>query len=247
MLVNPDKLTKSASLMPSVSKLWLLNKNMYIVEFKIEGYFSTYVGIKYLGDAVARFRQTFGVDAVKPTLMPVAMPDYDNQIIIHLKEFTLNLKSLKSKIANKTPLQKTYMDEVFWSIKLWMERELNQNRIPTVNELTSVGLTYAPNKELSTIRAKSRSIHSWYSVRGFKPTKDSRRRYKGNEKMTRKEAAEVATKVRTDRVKVRINQAINIMVMQDEKITIKKLAEYAQVGYCTSQKYLKQIRNKEAG
>jgi len=249
MLVNPNKLQKPANQMPDASALWFLNRGLYIVKFEIGGYFSTAKGVEYLQDVQARFVQTYGKDAVKPTVPPVTAPDYEREVILHLKEFAANLDSLKHKVANSVPLQKVLandFDETFWSMKLWMERQLSQNRIPTEGEIEAIGSTYAPHKERSTIRAKAKSIYRWYAIRGFEPTKDNRKRTVGETPMTRQEACRIANQTKTARVKAKIEQAINLLKMQDEKITVRSVANFAQISINTSQKYLKELRNKGA-
>jgi len=263
MLVDPNKLQKPANQMPDVSALWLLNRGLYIVKFEIDGYFSTAEGIKYLQDVQARFIQTYGEDAVKPAVPPKREPDYEREVILHLKEFAANLDSLKRKVANTVPLQKVLandFDETFWAMKLWMERQLSQNRIPSECELESIGSTYAPHKERSTIRAKARSIYRWYALRDFEPTRDARTakerkiedrlRYllrtgkTEDEIMTRQEAAKVATQTRMARVQAKIEQAINLLKMENKKITVRAVADFAQISTKTAQKYLKELRLK---
>ncbi len=231
--------------MPPPAALWWLNRGCYIVRYDIDGYFSTKRGIEFLNDAVARFIETYGPEAIKPAPTPQRPPDLTREAILHLKDFTANLDSLKRKRANKVPLQKvaaTNFDETFWAMKLWVERQLSQNRIPTEAEIRAIGEAYAPHKERSTIRAKARSIYRWYAARGFEPTRDNRKRHKGEEAMTRQEAAAVATRTRVERVKSRINTAINLLQMQGEKISVRKVAEAAQVSTRTAMKYLRELR-----
>jgi len=246
MLVSPDKLQKPANQMPDASALWLLNRGLYIVKFEIDGYFSTSKGVKYLQDAIARFVQTYGEEAVKLATPPRKTPDIEREKVIHLREFTANLDSLRQKIANKVPLNVEAIDETFWAMKLWVERQLSQSRIPTECEIEAIGSTYAPHKERSTIRAKARSIYRWYALRGFEPTKDARKRFKGAKPMTRQEACRVANQAKTARVKAKIEQAVNVFKMQNEKITVRKVAEFAQVGHTTAAKYLKELRSQGA-
>ena len=262
MLVSPDKLQKPANQMPDVSALWFLNHGLYIVKFEIDGYFSTAKGVEYLQDAIARFVQTYGEDAVKLATPPRKTPDYEREKVIHLREFTANLDSLKQKVANKAPLNVEAIDETFWAMKLWVERQLSQNRIPTECEIEAIGSTYAPHKERSTIRAKARSIYRWYAEIGFQTTRDARTekerkiedrlRYllktgkTEDEIMTRQEAARVATQTRMARVQAKIEQAINLLKMENKKITVRAVAEFAQVGHTTAAKYLKELRSQGA-
>ncbi len=262
MLVNPDQLHKPANEMPNVSAIWFLNCGFYIARFDIDGYFSTAKGIEFLNDAIARFVQTYGEDAVKPAVPPASEPDFERHFVLHLKDFTKNLDSLKSKLANKAPLKVETLDETFWSMKLWIERQLSQNRIPSESELEAVGASYSPHKERSTIRAKARSIYRWYALRGFEPSYDTRTKKQRSienhknylqrvgktegEIMTRQEAARVATQTRMARVQAKIEQAINLLKMENEKVTVRKVSEFAQVGHTTAAKYLKELRSKGA-
>ena len=236
---------RPAHTMPPPAAIWLLNKGCYIVRYDLDGYFATKRGIAFLQDAVARFIETYGPEAVKPATTPQRPPDLTREVILHLRDFTANLDSLKRKRANKVPLQKvaaTNFDETFWAMKLWVERQLSQNRIPTEAEIRAIGEAYAPHKERSTIRAKARSIYRWYAARGFEPTPDERKRTVGEKPMTRQEAARVATQTRMERAKARVEAAVNLLKMQGEKISVRKLAEAAQVGHTTAAKYLRELR-----
>ena len=231
--------------MPPVAAIWWLNRGCYIVRYDIDGYFATKRGIAFLQDAVARFIETYGPEAVKLATTPQRPPDLTREVVLHLRDFTANLDSLKRKRANKVPLQKvaaTNFDETFWAMKLWVERQLGQNRIPTEAEIRAIGEAYAPHKERSTIRAKARSIYRWYAARGFEPTPDERKRTVGEEPMTRQEAARVATQTRMERAKARIEAAVNLLKMQGEKITVRSVAEAAQVAKDTAAKYLRELR-----
>ena len=244
LLVRPEKLLKPAHTMPPVAAIWWLN-GCYIVRYDIDGYFATKRGIAFLQDAVARFIATYGSEAIKLTTTPQRPPDLTREAILHLKDFTANLDSLKRKRANKVPLQKvaaTNFDETFWAMKLWVERQLSQNRIPTEAEIRAIGEAYAPHKERSTIRAKARSIYRWYVARGFEPTLDERKRTVGEEPMTRQEAARIATQTKVARVKSKVEAAVNILKMQGEKISCRKVAEAAQISRNTAAKYLRELR-----
>ena len=244
MLISSDRLQKPANQMPDVSALWFLNRGLYIVKFEIDGYFSTSKGVKYLQDAIARFVQTYGEDAVKLATPPRRTPDIEHEKVIHLRDFTANLDSLRQKVANKAPLNVEAIDETFWAMKLWVERQLSQNRIPAECEIEAIGSTYSPHKERSTIRAKARSIYRWYALRGFEPTKDARKRFKGAKPMTRQEACRVANQAKTARVKAKIEQTVNVFKMEGKKITVRAVAEFAQISTKTSQKYLKELRSQ---
>lgn len=246
LLVQPEKLLKPAHTMPPAAAMWWLNGGCYIVRYDIDGYFSTKSGIAFLQDAIARFAQTYGPEAVRPAPAPQRPPDIERDIVLHLRDFVAGLDSLRRKVANKAPAQKASIDETFWAMKLWVERQLSQNRIPTEAEIQAIGETYAPHKERSTIRAKARSIYRWYAARGFEPTKDARKRHKGEVPMTRQEAAKIATQTRVERVKGRIEAAVNLLQMQGEKISVRKLAKAAQVSTRTAMKYLRELRAQGA-
>lgn len=244
LLVQPHKLQRPAHTMPAPAAIWWLG-SCYIVRYDIDGYFATRRGIAFLQDAVARFIETYGPEAVKLATTPQRPPDWTREAVLHLRDFVAGLDSLKRKRANKVPLQKvasTNFDETFWAMKLWVERQLGQNRIPTEAEIRAIGEAYAPHKERSTIRAKARSIYRWYAARGFELTPDERKRTVGEKPMTRQEAARVATQTRMERAKARVEAAVNLLKMQGEKISVRKLAEAAQVGHTTAAKYLRELR-----
>ncbi len=242
LLVQPHKLMRPAHTMPPPAAIWWLS-GCYIVRYDIDGYFATKRGIAFLQDAVARFVQTYGPEAVKPTTTPQRPPDWTREVVLHLKDFTANLDSLKraQRVRNANQIKYNF-DEGFWAGKTWVERQLQQNRIPTEAEITAIIATAVPHKERSTIRAKARSIYRWYAARGFEPTPDTRKRTVGEEPMTRQEAARVATQTRMERAKARIEAAVNLLQMQGEKITVRSVAEAAQVAKDTAAKYLRELR-----
>jgi len=53
-----------------------------------------------------------------------------------------------------------------------------------------------------------------------------------------KRAAEYATKIRQERVKRKIQDAVNILRLQGEEITAYKVAKVAGISYNTAKKYL---------
>jgi hypothetical protein len=249
LLIQPEKLLKPAHTMPPVSAIWLLNRGYWIGRWDIDGYFNTKRGIEFLNDAIARFITTYGQEATRPAPTPSSSPDFAKETILHLKEFVANLDSLKRKQANKVPLQKvaeTNFDETFWSMKLWVERQLSQNRIPTVAEIQAIGEAYSPHKERSTIRAKARSIYRWYAARGFEPTPDKRKRTVGDKPMTRKEATKVATQTKVAKAKGKFETAVNILKAKGERISCRSVAKIAQISTNTAAKYLRELRAQGA-
>ena len=103
---------------------------------------------------------------------------------------------------------------------------------------------------MSTITAKAKNITEW-TRKNFTPTSRkviSARAYrkktgkKEEDIMTRQEASEHANAVKTQRVKTKINMGINLLKMQGIKITVRSLAEVADVSRSSTTKYLKQMR-----
>lgn len=244
LLVQPEKLLKPAHTMPPVSAMWLLNGS-WIGQWSIDGYFATKRSIEFLQDAIARFVETYGHEAIKPVPAPHTSPDLTKEEILRLRDFVADLKKLKRKKGNKVPLQKiaaTNFDETFWAMKLWVERQLSHNRIPTELEIQAIGEAYAPHKERSTIRAKARSIYRWYAPRNFEPTPDERKRTVGDKPMTRQEAARIATQTKVTRARSKVEVAVNTLKMQGKKISCRKVAEAAQISRNTAAKYLRELR-----
>ena len=60
--------------------------------------------------------------------------------------------------------------------------------------------------------------------------------------MTRQEAARIATQTKVARVKSKVEAAVNILKMQGEKISCRKVAEAAQISRNTAAKYLRELR-----
>lgn len=64
--------------------------------------------------------------------------------------------------------------------------------------------------------------------------------------MSRAEGAAKATAIRQERVKGKIQTAINVLRMYGVKITAKAIAEEAKVSEPTAQKYLKELKAQGA-
>ena len=66
------------------------------------------------------------------------------------------------------------------------------------------------------------------------------------EVMTRQEAAAIAAQTKAERAKRRIDTAINLLNLEGRKVTVRAVAEVAQVATATAAKYLRQLRAEGA-
>lgn len=211
----------------------------YSIAWLLDGYFHTRNNLEYLNDIIARM--SLAVRIVRRfDFVPANVIDFTPH---KLKEFQ-NLPSLPSKSRAEQQLGAKNEDLVFWALKLeaitriraygWLDYD--------AFELWAFNVFYTDVKRVkdaSTLRAKCRSIHNWYQARGWKI--ESR-----NFTMTRTEAMEKAREVKTERVKAKIQGAINILRLYGKKITAKAVAIEAGISEPTAQKYIKQLKSSGA-
>lgn len=119
------------------------------------------------------------------------------------------------------------------------------------------------NKSYSDARGKAKAIYVWvmenYTISGqysnmtkeqkarhVKEWRDLQKLKKGEDVMSRADAAAKATKARQERTKAKINGAINVLRLYGKKITAEAVAEEAKIARGTAQKYIKQLKAEGA-
>lgn len=142
----------------------------YEIGWAIEGYFGTGKGQEFLNDIIARFLISFREQGIKR--LPYKPKQLDTKTakiyakIYKLREFSKQLDSLPTK--KLTPYRAdTFADFVFWAIKLYAEDLIRQSGFVVYSALESWALSQFEHKERSTIKAKCRSVWSWYEERNW--------------------------------------------------------------------------------
>ena len=225
--------------------------NGYLVGWAIEGSFRTRKSQEFLNDIIARFLITFREYEIER--LPYRPTDVENahvvDIIYCLKDFSRKLRSIPTR--KYVPARAdSFADHTFWAIKLYAEDMIRETGFIVYESLETWAMeNFIGKKERSTIRAKCRSVWNWYSERDFKLP--NRKKYETIEewyeesRMTRKERMIELNRRRAEEKKAKVLGAIRALEYLGEKITVRKVAEYAGISTRTAHKYLKEIR--EAG
>jgi hypothetical protein len=210
------------------------DESSYYVAWLLNGYFGTVKSRAYLNDMIARL--SLGMKIINRLYYA---PKKMEGRAYELKEFQ-NLPSLPSKTAQRPNTEK-YDDAIFWAIKLesihrirlygWLDHD------SLWEWAHEIFITKA--KDRSTLRAKVRSVWQWYRDRDWKI--DDR-----SFTMRRAEAAAKATKVRQERIKAKIQAAINVLRLYGKKITAEAVTKEAGIARGTAQKYIKQLKEDGA-
>ncbi len=244
------------------------NNASYKVYWHVDGYIHTKKGRDYLNDIVARFSGAFrivkrlhapahqqvfygqiqrGSDSGAPQDQTHPNPSRDEYGIIGDKDFLkiCNLKqfgglpSLRSNRSAKELHTSKYEDNVFWAIKLEAIMRIRVNgwldRSSLEDWASDVFLVGEHVKDRSTLRAKCRSVNEWYEARNWRV--DER-----ISTMSRVKGMAKARAIKSERVKAKIQGAINVLKLYGIKITVRSVAEEAGIGTATAQKYLKEIK-----
>jgi hypothetical protein len=156
-----------------------------------------------------------------------------------LKEFQ-NLPSLPKRTETRPNAHKRD-DAIFWAIKL---ESIHRIRLYGWLDHDALwewahDLFITKAKDRSTLRAKVRNVWQWYRDRDWKI--DDR-----SFTMNRAEAAAKATKVRQERIKAKIQAAINVLRLYGKKITAEAVTKEAGIARGTAQKYIKQLKEDGA-
>jgi len=104
-------------------------------------------------------------------------------------------------------------------------------------------------KEPSTIKAKAKNIYNWIMEK-FNPGSginnwNYKRKMSDEEyEMTRKEIALRNSKMRAEKTKQKVYEAIKKLKQEGEKITIRKIAQLSKTSKSSAEKYLKQAKEE---
>lgn len=214
------------------------NNASYKVYWHVDGYIHTKKGRDYLNDIVARFSGAF---RIARRLDVPSSPEFLNPpelVRARLGQFG-GLPSLRSNRSVKELNSSKYEDNVFWAIKLEAIMRIRVNgwldRSSLEDWATDVFLVGEHVKDRSTLRAKCRSVYDWYEARNWRI--DER-----VSTMSRIEGMAKARAIKSERVKAKIQGAINVLKLYGTKITVRAVAEEAGIGTATAQKYLKEIK-----
>jgi len=209
------------------------NGDKYTIEYTINGFFHTKRGIAYLNDILARFTLSMKVLSTQVT------SSEDEGIEL---SYFKGLKSIKR--ANDYEKGDRGEDNIFWSIKLYLEdliKESGEGNLIAYSLLESFAFSrfIERSKDKSTLKAKCRSVWNWYDERGWTIPK---RKGLG---MSRQEAGINAAKKNAEKTKAKVQKAIAGLEFMKEKINIANVARDAGVSRDTAKKYLIELGYKK--
>jgi len=209
------------------------NGNKYTIEYIINGFFHTQKGVAYLNDILARFTLSMKVLSTQVT------SSEDEGIEL---SYFQGLKSIKR--ANDYEKGDRGEDNIFWSIKLYLEdliRESGEGNLIAYSLVESFAFARFIDraKDKSTLKAKCRSIWNWYNERDWTIPE---RKGLG---MSRQEAGINAAKKNAEKTKAKVQKAIAGLEFMQEKINIANVARDAGVSRDTAKKYLIELGYKK--
>lgn len=214
--------------------------NLFIMTYYLDGYFGTKKAIETLNDILARFYITF--DFIELLELPKAVY-IQHQKRYQIKDFQ-NLKSIPAKQfkINKTD---TGLDAIFIAIKYQFVEPLLRKETGKIIPYQSIE-QFAFNhfvdtaKDKSTLRAKCRSIWNYYNNKGWVADKRQRKTKTKEELMaTRKEQQKKLSEMKVNQSRAKVKGAIESLKFMNEKVTVRKIAEYANISTRTVSKYYK--------
>lgn len=229
----------------------------YFIAWEIDGFFSTTKSIEYFNDTIGRIIMTF--KDLKPEVLDYK-PIKDNNSHNNNKIYTLaDLKVFKRLSTKKLPPKRAdnYKNPVFWGIKFYTEdliREYGQGTPIPYSLIEHFALAnFKKEKDISTLKAKCKSIWNWYNKKDWKiPKKIKLRKTKNDEelKITRQKNASINSKNIENKTRELVIDAITGEYPKEYKKKsgawhIKIISESIKVNTKTVSKYIKESENKK--
>ena len=237
--------------LPTPNKIQLLSGAVakFAIMYHIAGYTGTKKSREYFNDIVARFFLTLPIQERLPYELDTA---YEHERVYKLKEFG-NLKSLKARYG-KINYNPSNNDLIFWSLKVYVEQSIIDfgGFVPYQHvQIWAFNMFEHKAKDRSTLKAKCRSVWSWYEQRDWKLSllSATKRELKSKEDImaTRLEHIKKVNVNRKNKVKVAIRTVLEDMFMQEQirykngNYKITEIAELTNISTKTVAKYLKEM------
>jgi hypothetical protein len=259
---NPAEMFDSFLPLPNVIKTF---ENSYLVAWLIEGYFLTKNNRKFLDDVIAKLIDTI----LKQGALRVEWIGWINfaklndNDILHLNAYNLRediapyTESFKSKreykalelLASHTQYKES--DDAFFDwLRFKVYDFVNENgknalTLDYVKELAIIGYEIMGHKKgLSTPLAKAKAIYSWV-MENYQNRWNYKRKLTDEEyEMQKKEIALKNSQKIAQQTKEKVYKAIQELNKKEEKITVRKVKELANVSINSASKYIKQAREE---
>jgi len=217
--------------------------NKYKIAWHIDGVFWTKSGTNFLNDILARFILSFE-NITHSTAHPISKKDNT----LKLKLFQ-QLNSIKKQTfaANSNKFE----DNVFWSLKLFVEHYISKGGFCPYSSLESYAFNHFVDytKDRSTLRAKCRSIWNYYDAREWQTQLQYTKKLTEEEYlMTRQENMKKQTKLKAEATRKKIINTITGMFADDYKKksgewNISKIAKEINVSRNSVYKYIKEFED----
>lgn len=239
------------------------------IGYAIEGFFATERNKRFLRDVFDRLKISFALEKAQIRILPYA-PKIDLEYIKengYICDKVYNLrddiaKYLKSKKVNKkadviaflaqfSSSNRASSDALFDAIrfrvydfcKMHGKENLTYEYVEAIakEEYQRIG----SSKGWSTAKAKAKAIYNWVKENYNAQPKKKKYIRKMSDKeyeMTRSENITKINKLRAIDRKKRVEKAVESLMFLGEKITVRKVAEYAKVSKDTANKYLREMR-----
>jgi len=244
----------------------------YAFGYALEGFFATDKNKAFLNDISERIRKTIlnaGAYEIKRIYFNPFYSINKNSILFKYKVYNLRddlspfLESLTKKHQEKEK-NKEYQEKVFsffanetddavfdfMRFKAYAFVNENGKEAFTYDYMEKIGeLAYdiiGSKKGWSTIKAKAKSIYNWVMENYEPPRWNYQRKTKDDKEllMTRREHIIKINKLRAIDKKKKVEQAIESLKFLNERISVRKVAEYANISTKTAQKYLKELKEE---
>jgi hypothetical protein len=216
--------------LPEPNILKHINRGVLLSWF-IDGYVGTRVGKEFFTDIVSRFLLSFRDLDIQRRYSDIKITEqtHTNEVVHKLKEFR-GLKSIVS-MRKPNPRSDTQKDNTFWAIKYECEAHIKSYGIINHQQLLEWAYYNFKEKETSYIRCKVRNIFNWYLDRDFEP-----HLYKRNG-LSRKEHLKKIAEAKVLKTTTKIVEIVAGLKYQNKKISMRKVAELADLNLSTIQKY----------
>jgi hypothetical protein len=244
------------NVLPYPTKYYMSN-GIFIYSWCIVGFFDTLKSSNYINDIIARFLITYK-DIIKDTNY-FKIKSLNSSNFYKLKNFQ-GLKSITISKINETNKFDGTNDFIFWSLKLYSERVILETGIITYDRLFDYGYYhFNPSdgittvcKDLSTLKAKCRSIVNYYIGRDYELDRYIRKtKTKEEWIMTRTQNMIKQNKKKSLSNRQKIENLLSGMFVEDlykkpnGKYHISNIMKDLNLSRNTVKKHLKDIENEQ--
>ena len=218
----------------------------YEIAYYLDGVFFTKKGTDYINDILARFLLTFD-NITHSTAHPINKGDKHTLKLQLFKQLNSIKKNGFTADSNK------YEDNVFWSLKLYVEHYIKESGFCSYSSLEGYALNHFIDhvKDKSTLKAKCRNIWNWYDAREWQTALQYEKKFTAEEYlMTRQENMQKQREARAKATERKVIQTITGMFKDDYikksgKWNISKIAKEIGVARNSIYKYIAKYEEEQ--